>query len=127
MAYLDRGYGACPLRQSAAAEIVASALQHFDGDRYHLGDFVVMPNHVHLLTCLIGSTELEAQCDSWKSYTAREINRLLGRRGRFWQEESFDHLVRGPDHFDYFCRYIADNPENARLESGEYLHYVRAM
>jgi type I restriction enzyme R subunit len=125
MAYLDRGYGACPLRDPRAANVVAGALRHFDGDRYWLGDFVVMPNHVHVLVCLIGSTGLEPQCDSWKSYTAREISRLLGRRGRLWQAESFDHLVRSPEQFDYLRRYIAENPEKAHLQHGDYLHYVR--
>jgi type I restriction enzyme R subunit len=125
MDYLDRGYGACALRNQPAAELVAGALRHFDGDRYHLGDFVVMPNHVHLLVCLLGATEIEAQCQSWKKYSAGQINRLLGRSGRFWQEESFDHLVRSPEHFERLERYIAENPAKAGLPEGEYLHWVR--
>ena len=125
MEYLDRGYGSCALREGRVAKVVANALKHFDGDRYWLGDFVVMPNHVHLLTCLIGVTDMEALCHSWKSYTAREINRLLGQSGRFGQEESFDHLVRSPDQFDYLKRYIAENPKKAGLKAGDYLHYVR--
>jgi putative transposase len=125
MDYLDRGYGACCLREQRAAEIVANALRHFDCDRYHLGDFVVMPNHVHLLVCLLGTTGIESQCKSWKRFTATEINRLLGRKDRFWQEESFDHLVRSPVQFEYFERYIAENPNKARVASGEFLHYVR--
>jgi putative transposase len=127
MDYLDRGYGECLLRDERAARIVANTLQHFEGERYHLGDFVVMPNHVHLLVCLIGTTEIESKCRSWKKYSACEINRLFGRTGRFWQEESFDHLVRSPEQFEHFERYIADNPKKARLRTGEYLHYVRRM
>jgi putative transposase len=125
MEYLDRGYGACCLREQRAAKLVANALQHFNGDRYHLGDFVVMPNHVHLLVCLLGSTEIESQCKSWKRFSATEINRLRDTSGRFWQEESFDHVVRSPEQFEYFERYIADNPNKARLETGNFLHYVR--
>ena len=127
MEYLDRGYGECLLRDPELAEIVANALRHFDGTRYWLGDFIVMPNHVHAIVCMLGSTELQPQCDSWKSYTARAINRKLGRKGRFWQAESFDHLVRSPDQFDYLRRYIAENPEKAKLEAGDYLHWVREM
>ncbi len=123
MEYLDRGYGECVLRDGRLSKIVADSLQFFAGERYHLGDFVVMPNHVHLLCCLIGSTEIEPQCRSWKKYTAMEINAALGRKGRFWQEESFDHLVRGPDEFEYFQTYIAENPEKARLKVGEYIHW----
>ncbi len=125
MAYLDRGHGACVLRNMAIAQMVAGAMRHFDGERYHLGDFVVMPNHVHVLVCLLGTTEIETQCTSWKKYSAGEINRALGRCGRFWQEESFDHLVRSPEQFEYLQRYIAVNPERARLGEREYLHWIR--
>lgn len=113
------------LRDPGAAALVADALRHFDGERYALGDFVVMPNHVHLLVGLIGDTEIESQCKSWKSYSAREINLFTGRRGRLWQAESFDHLVRGPEQFERFRRYIAENPAKAGLNPGDYLHWIR--
>jgi type I restriction enzyme R subunit len=122
MEYLDRGYGACVLRDQALSGLIGESLRHFDGDRYDIGDFVVMPNHVHLLVCLKGATEIETQCKSWKTFTATKINRALGRRGRFWQEESFDHLVRSPEQFEYLQRYIADNPKRAGLPAGEFLH-----
>ena len=127
MEYLDRGYGACVLRQRQLAEIVADSLRHFDGQRYHVGDFVVMPNHVHSLVCLLEATDIEQQCRSWKQFTAGRINRVLQRGGRFWQAESFDHLVRSPDQFEGFQRYIAENPQKAKLREGEYLYYRRAM
>ena len=125
MEYLDRGYGATVLRRADLAKIVGDSLVHFDAQRYHLGDFIVMPNHVHLLVCLLGATEIEGQCWSWKKFTAGKINRVLGRRGRFWQEESFDHLVRSAEQFVAFQVYIAENPKKANLKAGEYLHYVR--
>ena len=121
MAYLDRGCGACVLKRPELAQIVADNLRHFDGERYQLGDFVVMPNHVYLLFCLLGQTDLETQCYSWKKYTATKINRALGRKGRFWHEESFDHLVRSPEEFEHLRRYIVENPQEARLHEGEYL------
>jgi len=124
MECLDKGYGECVLRRPELAGIVVGSLRHFDGERYHLGDFVVMPNHVHLLVCLLGDTELQAQCYSWKKFAAGEINRSLGRKGRVWQEESFDHLVRSPDQLDYLRGYIADNPKKAGLREGEY-HFWR--
>jgi putative transposase len=122
LALLDKGSGECVLRRPHLAQIVARSLLHFDGVRYFLGDFVVMPNHVHLLVGLIGNTDLEKQCCSWKKFTAVEINRELGRQGRFWQEESFDHLVRSPEAFDWYCRYIAANGQKAGLGSSEYLY-----
>jgi REP element-mobilizing transposase RayT len=125
MEYLDRGLGECVLRRAELAKVVFDALLHFDNKRYEMGDFVVMPNHVHLLVCLLGQTDLEEQCYSWKKFTAGKINKLLGRKGRFWQEESFDHLVRSPIHFERFRRYIRSNPDEAGLRPGEYLHYMR--
>jgi putative transposase len=125
MGYLDRGYGACVLRDKSLAQIVSDTLLHFDGDRYEMGDFVIMPNHVHLLACLRGQTEIERQCGSWKKFAAGKINEALGRSRRFWQEGSFDHLVRSPDQFEHLQRYIAANPMQAGLLPDEYLSYVR--
>jgi len=110
MESLDKGLGACVLRQPELSTIVADSLLHFDSERYHLGDFVVMPNHVHLIVCLLGDTDIEAQCTSWKRFTARRINQALGTSGRFWQEESFDHLIRSAEQFAAIQRYIAQNP-----------------
>ena len=80
MEHLDYGYGACELARPEIADMVSNSLLHFDGERYTMGDFVVMPNHVHLLVCLEGEIEIEDQCRSWKKYTATQINRELGRR-----------------------------------------------
>ena len=80
MEYLDRGLGECPLRNERVAEIIAGALRFFDGERYWLGDFVVMPNHVHLLVCLIGATNLEKQCHSWKSFSGARSTALSSER-----------------------------------------------
>ena len=44
MEYLDKGLGACVLKQPRLAKIVADSLLHFNGNRYHIGDFVIMPN-----------------------------------------------------------------------------------
>jgi type I restriction enzyme R subunit len=120
---LDECRGSCVLRRPELARLVADSLLYFDGTRYDMGDFVVMPNHVHLLVRLLGETDLRKQYRSWTHYSAREINRALGRKGRFWQEEGFDHLVRKADQREYLQRYIADNPKKARLREGEFLHY----
>jgi REP element-mobilizing transposase RayT len=121
---LDAGHGECVLKRPELSQIVADSLRYFDGDRYQLGDFVVMPNHVHLLVMFSGPGKLKLQCRSWKKFTAGRINEQLGRRGHFWQDESFDHLIRSPDQFEYFRRYIAENPAMARLRPGDY-HWFR--
>jgi type I restriction enzyme R subunit len=63
-----------------------------------------------------------AQCDSWKHYTATQINRRLHLKGRFWQQDGFDHLVRTVEQFEHLRRYIADNPKKANLHAGEFVH-----
>ena len=55
---------------------------------------------------------------SWKSFTAHELNMLLGRRGTVWQDESFEHIVRSAEQLFYFRKYIAENPSKACLKSG---------
>ena len=61
---LDGCHGACVLRQPALAKIVADSLLHFDGQRYLMRDFVVMPNHVHLLAAFPDEAAMLAQCES---------------------------------------------------------------
>ena len=125
MENLDKGWGACVLRRPKLAAIVADSLWHFDGDRYDLSDFVVMPNHVHILVGLRGTTEIVAQCNSWKRFTALKLNQAMRTTGRFWSEESFDHLVRSPAQFEAIRRYIAANPPSAKLTPGEFILYQR--
>ncbi len=124
-ALLDECCGACALRQSELAMIVGESLQHFDGDRYWLFDYVVMPNHVHVMAAFPTTERLLKQCTSWKHYTAVQINRRLGRKDRFWETDEFDHLVRSEEQFVYLRSYIKSNPARARLPVGEFLHYSR--
>jgi REP element-mobilizing transposase RayT len=120
--WLDDCHGECVLKRPELSEIVAKSLWHFHTDRYLLTDYVVMPTHVHVLAAFTDEDTMLLQCESWKRYTATNINRALGRKGRFWQEDAFDHLVRSELHFQWFRRYIAENPIQARLAEGEYRH-----
>jgi len=124
---LDRGHGACVLRNPEYAKIVADSLLHFDGERYLMTDFVVMPNHVHLLAAFDSEQAMLEQCENWKHYMAVQINRRLQRKGRFWQQDAFDHLVRSIDQFEYLRKYIANNPKAARLRDGQFLHYTKDL
>jgi type I restriction enzyme R subunit len=127
-AHLDECHGACVLRRAELARIVADSLLKFDGDRYDLTDFVVMPNHVHLLAAFQDEAAMLAQCESWKHFTAVKINRELSRRRkRFWQSDGFDHLVRSVEQFEHLRRYIADNPRCASLVPGQYLHWSKKL
>ncbi len=118
--HLDQSIGGCWLRNSAVAQMVEGALRHFDGDRYLLGGYVIMPNHVHVLVRPAMEHKLPDILQAWKSFTAKEANKLLGREGEFWQPESFDHIVRNEQQLEKFSRYIQENPVKAGLGEGEY-------
>ena len=89
--------------------------------------WTLLDNHIHLLAAFPDADAMLEQCESWKHYMARQINRSLGRRGRFWQQDGFDHLVRSADQFDYLRKYIAENPRKANLKPGEYIHYSKPL
>jgi len=120
---LDKCHGGCVLKDPGNAKTVADSLLKFDGDRYWLTDFIVMPNHVHLLVVFLDDDSMLKQCEAWKRFTARTINQRLSQSGRFWQQDGFDHLVRSEAQFAYFRRYVADNPRKAGLKTGEFVHY----
>ena len=118
--WLDAGFGACTLRRPEAAGIVADALMHFDGDRYALDEFVVMPNHVHAIVSPSPEHDLAAVLQSWKGFSARRINQVLGRSGPLWQAESFDRIIRDEAELERWREYIRLNPETARLPAGTF-------
>jgi putative transposase len=119
--WLDAGHGACLLRRRDYAEIVAETLHHFEGVRLAMISAVVMPNHVHALFVQNPEWPLEKLIRSWKGFTARQINRLIGRSGGLWQRDYFDRLVRDEKHFANCVRYIRRNPEKARLTEGNFV------
>jgi (E)-4-hydroxy-3-methylbut-2-enyl-diphosphate synthase len=114
--YLDAGHGECHLRDERIASVIVGALRHFDGDRYRLLAWCVMPNHVHLVVQPLGEHALDDILHSIKSYTANAANKLLGRSGTFWQKESYDHLIRDGEDYRNQIRYVLENPEKAGLK-----------
>jgi REP element-mobilizing transposase RayT len=114
--YLDAGKGECLLSNPAIGQLVAAALRFFDGERYLLHAFCVMPNHVHAVVEPIGEHALESILHSWKSFTAHEINKALGRKGQLWQPEYFDHIVRSQDEYESQVHYVLENPKRSGLD-----------
>lgn len=121
--WLDAGHGSCVLRRHDCAEVVAKALHHFYGDKIAQIAWVVMPNHVHAVFVLNPAWPLEKIILSWKGFTARRINPLIGRKGSFWQRDYFDRLVRDARHLANCIRYIRRNPTKARLHASEFVLY----
>ncbi len=115
--HLDEGRGSCLLNEPEVAREVERALRHFDGQRYALGRFVIMPNHVHVLVRPLMDHNLSGTLQGWKSVTAHEINKHLKRQGKLWQDESFDHIVRTEEQLERFACYIRENPVKAGLDA----------
>jgi REP element-mobilizing transposase RayT len=98
-----------------AKEIVMSTIRHWDGIRFDLEAAVVMPEHVHLICRILGAWSLSAVLHSVKDYSARLINLLLARKGPFWLDESFDHVIRHEQEWEEKIGYIGDNPAKRGL------------
>jgi putative transposase len=115
--------GAFYLRQPAIADMIVDAI-HYNAQvlgHYVLHAFVVMPNHVHLLAA--PAVALRKLTKSLKGITAKRANAMLALTGRsFWQEESYDRLVRHEREFEKIRNYIEENPVRAGLvkEASEY-------
>jgi len=118
-ALLDSGHGACWLQDAAMASIVEDALLHFDGQRYRLLAWCVMPNHLHVLIETREGWPLPGIVQSWKSFTAKAINQTLGRTGTVWMEDYFDRYIRDDQHLAAVIAYIHGNPVKAGLVQHE--------
>lgn len=125
--WLDQGMGSCLLKHAAAAAEVARAMHHFDGRRYQLGAYIIMPNHVHaLVRPLVAEEEpLERILQTWKRFTARQINEQLHRKGRLWQEENFDRIARDEEHLYRCIHYIGSNGKKAGLPPQTCIRWIR--
>jgi putative DNA methylase len=112
---LDAGHGEGTLRLPTIAGLVESAFLYFDEQRYRLHAWVIMPNHVHVLITPLGAVSLSSVAQSWKSFTAKKANEVLGRSGRFWAPEYFDRAIRDEAHYANAIAYFAMNPVKAGL------------
>jgi putative transposase len=119
--YLDQALcGKAHLKNERIADMVAEAIHYRDNKVYSLDAFCIMPNHVHLV-CM--PLEKEKDCfhslteilHSLKRHSARQANLILGRTGTFWQDESYDHIVRDQNELERIIAYVLSNPVKAGL------------
>jgi len=113
--YLDSGHGRCALREPWAAQLVEDALLYFDGDRYRLLAWVVMPNHVHAVVQMLPGFELRRTVASWKSYTGRRLSSHMPDNNPVWLRDHYDRFVRDAEHFAAVVAYVHRNPVKAGL------------
>ena len=104
-----------------ARRIALDACLYWNGRKCHIHACVVMPDHVHLLLTPLATGRdqcyhsLSEILHSIKSFSALEINRLLGRQGPLWLDENFDRIVRSQDEFREKWEYIRENPVSKGL------------
>ncbi|HMS16760.1 MAG TPA: transposase [Planctomycetota bacterium] len=112
---LDRGYGECVLREERAARIMEQVLLFGARESYELLAWCVMPNHLHMLIVLRPGKDLALVMQRMKSFSAHEINKVLGRKGPVWRREYFDRFMRDAKHEEVTICYIEQNPVRAGL------------
>ena len=123
--WLDHKPGVRYLEDRHLAAKVRDSIYHFAGERYDVYAYVVMPIHFHWVfrskedwVRTLNSRQVERGpreiiMHSIKLYTARECNRILGRKGHFWQAESYDHCVRDEAELWRIVEYVEMNPVKA--------------
>lgn len=128
------GAGPTWLKDETVAKVVADALHYRDGKVFRLDAYCVMSNHVHAvfapflegeelreirspegLSFMSKNPPLDKIMQSLKGYTAWEANRVLSRKGTFWEQESYDHVVRDNEEFGRIVKYVLNNPVKAGL------------
>jgi REP element-mobilizing transposase RayT len=129
---LDRQpYGACHLKKTEVAQIVLDKMKEYDGSLYDLQAACIMPNHVHAMFSL--DQQLKDPNQNWTDETPEDyvqldavmqlikggssflINRHLGRSGKLWCKDSYDHYVRDEREWHNILGYILNNPVKAGL------------
>ncbi len=123
---LDAGMGSCLLKEDAAAAIVENALRHFDGERYELRAWAVMPNHVHVVFTPKPGHALKEILHSWKSFTAHALNKLTGKTGPVWLNETYDHIIRNDEELWQTIDYVESNAPRAGLKNIRQSHVGQA-
>jgi len=112
---LDAGRGSCWLKRPDIASMVEDALRHFDGKRYRLLAWCLMPNHAHVVVEIVSENSLSEIVGSWKSFTAKQANKAIGRSGAFWHADYFDRYMRDEGHLARTIDYVESNPVKAGL------------
>jgi putative transposase len=106
-----------------ARSIALQCCVHDNDIKHFLHVAVIMPDHVHLIfTPLVNSMKREVYSlaeimGGIKGASAQLINRELNRRGKVWQTESFDRVLRSSESLDAKIAYILENPVRAGLVS----------
>lgn len=100
---------------TCAEVVINSLIWARDEGWWRILGFTIMPNHYHLV---LGLGEIKTLSDAIagvNKYTARRINEYLGKRGAFWEEGFYDHVLRDREDFDRVLTYTHWNPVRSGL------------
>lgn len=113
--YLHVGYGSCIFKDPSIRKIMEDALQFYDGIKYDLLAYVIMPNHVHILIQPEEGNECKTQIGNIKRFVAHQVNKILSKKGKVFSE-SWDRIIRNESHLNSVLSYIYFNPNNLPKE-----------
>ncbi|MHB8756092.1 MAG: REP-associated tyrosine transposase [Candidatus Acidiferrales bacterium] len=104
------------LAKSEAANILIATIQeHRRHGRYFLHDFVVMPDHLHIILTPRGDISLEKAVQLIKGASSREIGKMKTVRHPIWQTGFHEHWIRSVEDYGIHRAYLRNNPVEARL------------
>jgi REP element-mobilizing transposase RayT len=105
------------LTKKEIAKIIEESLWYYNDKYYKLIAFCIMPNHVHLLinTNNFPYKNLFSIMKLIKGVSSNKINKRIGKKGQFWQHESYDRMVRDRNELGNIIDYILNNPVKAKL------------
>lgn len=122
--WLDQGSGECHFKNPNFANNLEKSILHFQKEQYHVASYVVMPNHCHLIICPFPGHDLEKLLGKIKGVSSRFANRVLGRKGDLWQQESFDRIIRDEIHLYNAIQYVGNNPRLANLPLSQWYRWI---
>ena len=105
----DKGLGSCILRFQEVSSIVESTMKYRDGTIYELTDYVIMPNHIHVLVKMTDDVKVESILQEWKSVSSHRIRKLLGANWCGWMKNYHDRMIRNEEHLNNVISYIYSN------------------
>jgi len=108
--------GRCVFQVHSLCELFVDTLFRYRGQgKFRLHEFVLMPNHVHLLISPSEGLTLERSVQFIKGGFSFRAAKEAGFRGEIWQRGYVDHRIRDSQDYAHHREYIHHNPVRARL------------
>jgi putative transposase len=122
--WMDEGYGSCLLREPKFSKMMSDSLLYFQDQRHFTSCFVVMPNHINVVIRPMADFELEDCLQRIKQFVSTHVNKDLNRQGQFWEEESYDRIIRDEEHLWNVVQYIGRNPKKAGIPVAQWVRWI---